>query len=92
MDATEFHNRIYVMNSNPLVFSGLKVLFLVMEPYGNIGVGGEIQNDSAVDIWDVLKPGERSDIEAGTAKWNVGEVVFVRSVEEALDRVARREI
>ena len=92
MDATEFHNRMYVMNSNPLVFSGLKVLFLVMEPYGNIGVGGEIQNDSAVDIWDVLKPGERSDIEAGTAKWNVGEVVFVRSVEEALEQVGRRGV
>ena len=63
-----------------------------MKPYGNIGVGGEIQSDSAVDIWDVLKPGERSGLEAGTAKWNAREVVVVRSVEEALERVARREI
>jgi hypothetical protein len=93
MDAMEFHNRMYVMNSNPLVFSGLKVLFLVMEPYGNIDVGGwEIQSDSAIDRWDFLKPGERADLEAGTAKWNVGEVVFVRSTEEALERVGQREI
>lgn len=93
MDAMEFHNRMYVMNSNPLVFLGLKVLFLVMELYGNIGVGGwEIQSDGAVDIWGFLKPGERADLEAGTAKWNVGEVVVVRSVEEALQRVAQREI
>ena len=41
-----------------------------------------MQSDSAVDIWDVLKPGERADLEVGTAKWNVGDVVFVRSVEE----------
>lgn len=92
-DAMEFHNRMYVMNSNPLVFSGLKVLFLVMEPYGNIDLGGwEIQSDSAIDRWDFLKPGERADLEAGTAKWNVGEVVFVRSTEEALERVGQREI
>jgi hypothetical protein len=92
MDAMEFHNRMYIMNSNPLVFSGLKVLFLVMEPCGNIAVGGrEIQSDSAVDVWDFLKPGERADLEAGTAKWNVGEVVLVRSVEEALERVGQRE-
>jgi hypothetical protein len=93
MDAMEFHNRMYVMNSNPLVFSGLKVLFLVIEPYGNIGVGGwEIQSDSAVDIGDFLKPGEREDLEAGAAKWKVGKVVLVRGVEEALEKVGQREI
>jgi hypothetical protein len=88
MNAMEFHNRMDVMNSNPLVFSGLKVLFLVVDPYA---WGWEIPSNGAVDMWDFLKPGERADLEGGTAKWNVGEVVFVRGVEEALERVGERE-
>ncbi|KAE9368431.1 hypothetical protein N431DRAFT_347152, partial [Stipitochalara longipes BDJ] len=88
MDAMEFYNRMYVMNSNSLVFAGLEVLFLVMGRYDGIREGGwEIPRDGAVDMWDFLKPCERIDLEAGTSKWNIGEVVFVRSVEAALERV-----
>lgn len=91
MDAMEFHNRMYVMNSNSLVFSGLEVLFLVMGRYDGIRQGGwEIPDAEAVDMWDFLKPCERMDLEAGTAKWNVREVVFVKSIEDALERVGRR--
>jgi hypothetical protein len=89
MDAMEFHNRMYIMNSNSLVFSGLKVLFLVMGQYHGTQEGGwRIPNDDAVDMWEFLKPCERLDLEAGTAKWKVGKVVFVSSVEDALERVA----
>jgi 2EXR family len=91
MDAMEFHNRMYVMNSSPLVFSGLEVLFLVMGQYHGIRDGGwAIPSDGAMGMWDFLKPCERKDLEAGTAKWKVGEVVFVGSVGEALERVAQR--
>jgi len=91
MDAMEFHNRMYVMKSHSLVFSGLEVLFLVMGRYDGIREGGwEIPNAEACNMWDFLKPWERTDLEAGTAKWNVGEVVFVRSVEDALELVRRR--
>ena len=93
MDAMEFHNRMYIMNSNSLVFSGLEVLFLVMGRYDGIRDGGwEIPNVGAVDMWDFLKPWERMDLEAGTAKWKAGEVVFVRSVEDALKQVGGRVV
>ncbi len=55
MDAMEFHNRMYVMNSNSLVFSSLEVLFLVMGQYGDTGVADwEIpsDDDGDVDMWD----------------------------------------
>ena len=81
------------MNSNSLVFSGLEVLFLVMGRYDGIREGGwEIPNVRAVDMWEFLKPWERMDLEAGTAKWRVGEVVFVRSVEDALEGLIRRGV
>lgn len=93
MDAMEFYNQMYVMKSNSLVFTGLEVLFLVMGRYDEIHEGGwEIPDDGALDMWDFLKPWERFDLEAGTSKWNVGEVVFVSSIEEALERVGGRDI
>jgi hypothetical protein len=93
MDAMEFYNRMYVMKSSSLVYSSLEVLFLVMGRYDGIREGGwAIPVAGAVDMWDFLKPCERTDLEAGTAKWNVGEVVFVRSVEDALERVERRGV
>ncbi|KAN0093992.1 hypothetical protein V8E51_017176 [Hyaloscypha variabilis] len=86
MDAMEFYNRMYVMNSDSIMFAGLEVLFLVMGRYGGI------LDDGAVDMWDFMKPCERLDLEAGTAKWSIGEVLFVRSVEEALEQVGRRGV
>jgi hypothetical protein len=81
------------MNSNSLVFSGLEVLFLVMGRYDGIRDGGwEIPHVGAVDMWEFLKPWERMDLEAGTAKWRVGEVVFVRSVEDVLEGLIRRGV
>jgi 2EXR family len=91
MDAMEFHNRMYVMGSSSLVFAGLQVLFLVMGRYDGIREGGwEIPTAGAADLWDFLKPCERADLETGTAKWKVRSVVFVNSVEEALERVGER--
>jgi len=91
MDAMEFYNRMYVMDSNSLVFAGLEVLFLVMGQYDEMRQGG-IPDDRAVDMWDFLKPCERLDLEAGTVKWNIKEVVFVGSIEEALEKVERRGV
>jgi hypothetical protein len=88
MDAMEFYNRMYVMNANSLVFKGLEVLYLVMGRYDEIRDGGwEIPGEGAVDMWDFLKPWERLDLEVGTKKWGVREVVFVGSVGEAMERV-----
>jgi hypothetical protein len=79
---------MYVMNANSLVFKGLEVLYLVMGRYDEIRDGGwEIPGEGAVDMWDFLKPWERLDLEVGTKKWGVREVVFVGSVGEAMERV-----
>jgi 2EXR family len=93
IDAMEFYNRMYVMKSNSLMLAGLEVLYLVMGRYDDTReVGWETPDDGALDMWDFLKPWERLDLEAGTAKWNVGKVVFVGSVEEALEKVGGRDI
>jgi hypothetical protein len=92
MDAMDFYNRMYVMNSNSLLFSGLEVLFLVMRRYDDIGDGGwEMSNEAFVDMLDFLRPWERTDLEAGTAKWNVEKVELVSSIKEAMEKVQRKD-
>lgn len=94
MDGMDFYDRMYVMNSNSLVFSGLEVLFLVMRGYDDNDNGDgswDLSDNVVVDMLDFLKPWERTDLEAGTAKWNVQKVELVSSVEEAMERVSRRD-
>jgi len=93
MDAMEFYNRMYIVSSNSLVFVGLEVLFLVMGRYDGIRDGGwGTPGEVAVDMWDFLKPWERLDLEKGTKKWGVREVVFVGNVKEAMERVGGRDL